>query len=180
MVDFACAVITPGASVHTDGARMFARLTDKGYDHHATAGSKSDGPDTVMPGPHLLSSLLKRWTAGTLHYRISRQHPCPTTSTSSPSGSIAGPPKRAGCCSTDCSSSQRNGVSAKGVCERWKIVPAVAEVFKPQPAHIHKPSPVRQECPSPHRGQENPAGQRSFPRYPTHAVSSGNQARNSW
>lgn len=24
-----------------------------------------------MPGAHLVSSLLKRWTAGTLHYRIS-------------------------------------------------------------------------------------------------------------
>ena len=74
MVDFACEVITPGASVHTDGARMFARLTDKGYDHHATAGYKADNLDTVMPGPHRVSSLLKRWTAGTLHYRISRQH----------------------------------------------------------------------------------------------------------
>ena len=30
--------------------------------------------DAVMPGPHLVSSLLKRWTAGTLHHRISRQH----------------------------------------------------------------------------------------------------------
>jgi len=74
MIDFACEVITPGAGVHTDGARMFARLTDKGYDHHATAGYKADDLDTVMPGPHLVSSLLKRWTAGTLHYRISRQH----------------------------------------------------------------------------------------------------------
>jgi transposase-like protein len=74
MIDFAGEVITPGASIHTDGARMFARLTDKGYDHHATAGYKADDLDTVMPGPHLVSSLLKRWTAGTLHYRISRQH----------------------------------------------------------------------------------------------------------
>ena len=74
MIGFACEVITPGASIHTDGARMFARLTDKGYDHHATAGYQADDLDTVMPGPHLVSSLLKRWTAGTLHYRISRQH----------------------------------------------------------------------------------------------------------
>jgi ISXO2-like transposase domain len=27
-----------------------------------------------MAGPHLVSSLLKRWTAGTLHYRLSYQH----------------------------------------------------------------------------------------------------------
>jgi hypothetical protein len=26
-----------------------------------------------MPGPHLVSSLLKRWTARTVHYRVSRQ-----------------------------------------------------------------------------------------------------------
>ena len=31
-------------------------------------------PDAVMPGPHLVSSLLKRWTAGTLHYRVSYRH----------------------------------------------------------------------------------------------------------
>jgi hypothetical protein len=27
-----------------------------------------------MPGPHLVSALLKRWTAVALHHRISRQH----------------------------------------------------------------------------------------------------------
>ena len=31
-------------------------------------------PDAVMPGAHLVSSLLKRWTSGTLHQRISPQH----------------------------------------------------------------------------------------------------------
>jgi len=29
-----------------------------------------------------------------------------------------------------------------GVCERWKIVPAAAEVFSPHSAHIHNPRPV--------------------------------------
>jgi ISXO2-like transposase domain len=27
-----------------------------------------------MPGPRLVSSLLRRWAAGTLHHRISAQH----------------------------------------------------------------------------------------------------------
>jgi hypothetical protein len=27
-----------------------------------------------MPGPHLVSSLLKRWTADTLHHRVSHRH----------------------------------------------------------------------------------------------------------
>ncbi len=74
MVEFACEVVAAGATIHTDGARMFTRLADKGYVHQATAGYKADDLDAVMPGPHLVSSLLKRWTAGTLHYRVSHQH----------------------------------------------------------------------------------------------------------
>ena len=74
MVDFACDVVAPGATIHTDGARMFTRLADQGYRHHATPGYLADDLDAVMPGPHLVSSLLKRWTAGTLHYRVSHRH----------------------------------------------------------------------------------------------------------
>lgn len=74
MIDFACEVVTPGATIHTDGARMFTRLAAKGYTHQATRGYAAKDRDTVMPGPHLVSSLLKRWTAGTLHYRVSQRH----------------------------------------------------------------------------------------------------------
>jgi transposase-like protein len=74
MIDFACDVIAPGATIHTDGARMFTRLVAKGYSHSATPGYNAADRDAVMPGAHLVSSLLKRWTAGTLHYRISRAH----------------------------------------------------------------------------------------------------------
>jgi ISXO2-like transposase domain len=78
IIDFATEVIAPGATIHTDGARMFTRLVDLGYTHHATPSTKAsyqvDDPDAVMPGPHLVSSLLKRWTAGTLHSRLSYQH----------------------------------------------------------------------------------------------------------
>lgn len=78
MIEFATEVIAPGATIHTDGARMFARLTDLGYTHQTTPGTKGghkvEDPDTVMPGPHMVSSLLKRWTAGTLHYRLSYRH----------------------------------------------------------------------------------------------------------
>ena len=74
MIDFACQVVAPGATIHTDGARVFTRLAAKGYQHHPTPGYKAEDLDAVMPGPHLVSSLLKRWTAGTLHHRISRKH----------------------------------------------------------------------------------------------------------
>lgn len=74
MVDFAAAVVAPGATIRTDGAGVFTRLVGKGYSHQATPGNTAKDLDAVMPGPHLVSALLKRWTAGTLHYRLSRQH----------------------------------------------------------------------------------------------------------
>lgn len=74
MIDFACDVVAPGATICTDGARMFTRLADRGYIHQSTPGNSAENLHAVMPGPHLVSSLLKRWTVGTLHYRVSRQH----------------------------------------------------------------------------------------------------------
>lgn len=74
IVEFGCEVIEPGSTVRTDGARMFQRFAGRGYSHEATKSYAVEDRDTVMPGPHLVSSLLKRWTAGTLHYRLSRQH----------------------------------------------------------------------------------------------------------
>jgi ISXO2-like transposase domain len=57
---------------------MFARLTALGYTHLATPGTKDghkvENPDTIMAGPHMVSSLLKRGTTGPLHYRLSYQH----------------------------------------------------------------------------------------------------------
>jgi len=78
MLDFATEVIAPGAVIHTDGAKLFKRLIDLGYGHQAAPstvrGAQVEDPDAVMPGPHLVSSLLKRWTAGTLHHRLSQRH----------------------------------------------------------------------------------------------------------
>src|SRR3954451_14863736 len=74
MIEFACEVVTLGATIRTDGARMFTRLVDRGYLHESTPGYTAADLDAVMPGTHLVSSLLKRWTAVTPHYRLSRQH----------------------------------------------------------------------------------------------------------
>ena len=73
-VEFAREVIAPGTEIHTDGALVLTRLSDHGFTHQPTRGYLASDLDAVMPGPHLVSSLLKRWTAGTLHHRISRQH----------------------------------------------------------------------------------------------------------
>ena len=66
-----------------------------------------------------------------------------------------------------------------GVWERWKIVPAVTDVFTPHPAHIHRPRPVRHESDPEQRGHTNPFGHRSRPRYSTQAALSRNHELNS-
>ncbi len=78
IVEFATEVITPGTMIHTDGAGIFQRLSSLGYGHQATpshiGGNLVENIDAVMPGPHLVSSLLKRWTGGALHHRVSQAH----------------------------------------------------------------------------------------------------------
>jgi ISXO2 transposase-like protein len=70
---FARDVIAPSTEIHTDGAWVLTRLSDHGFTHRRTPGYLATDLDAVMPGPHLVSSLLKRWAASTLHHRISHQ-----------------------------------------------------------------------------------------------------------
>jgi len=57
------------------GARMFRILAQEGYTHHYVSGYSSPEPGHVtLPGPHHVASLLKRWNAGTHHYRMEREH----------------------------------------------------------------------------------------------------------
>jgi hypothetical protein len=35
---------------------------------------RRDAPAVTLPGPHRVVSLLKRWNAGTHHYRVEREH----------------------------------------------------------------------------------------------------------
>jgi hypothetical protein len=73
LTDFVCHVVARGATICTDGARMFTRLSGKRYAHQPPPGT----PPTIsmrLCRPHLASSPFKRWTAGTLHYRISPRH----------------------------------------------------------------------------------------------------------
>jgi transposase-like protein len=70
LVEFATSTITPGSTVRTDGARMMRRLTDLGYTHEYVDGYSAPDPAAVLPGVHLVASLLKRWLIGTLHYGV--------------------------------------------------------------------------------------------------------------
>jgi hypothetical protein len=70
ILDFAAGVIAPGSQIHTDGSAMYGRLTALGYTHHATAAIREPDQASVLPGLHMVASLLKRWITGTLHYGI--------------------------------------------------------------------------------------------------------------
>ena len=100
LVDFARMTVEPGSLIRTDGARMFRVLASQGYQHEYLSGYSSPEPGHVtLPGPHRVASLLKRWNAGTHHYRVERET-CPTTSTNSHFGSIAAGQQLAACSST--------------------------------------------------------------------------------
>jgi transposase-like protein len=73
-VRFAARVIEPGATIRTDGARMFRRLGEMGYTHTYATGYDAADPEAVLPGAHLVASLLKRWLIGTLHHGVSDKH----------------------------------------------------------------------------------------------------------
>lgn len=75
LVDFARETAEPGSLIRTDGARMFRVLADEGYQHDYISGYSAPQPGHVtLAGPHRVASLLKRWNAGTHHYRVEREH----------------------------------------------------------------------------------------------------------
>jgi transposase-like protein len=75
LVDFARNSAEPGSLIRTDGARMFRALANEGYQHEYISGYSAPEPGHVtLPGPHRVASLLKRWNAGTHHYRVEREH----------------------------------------------------------------------------------------------------------
>lgn len=74
LVAFAQNNVEPGSTIRTDGARMMRRLQHLGYTHEYATGYNAPDPGDVLPGVHLVASLLKRWLTGTLHYGIAAHH----------------------------------------------------------------------------------------------------------
>jgi transposase-like protein len=74
LVEFGCSVVEPGSTIRTDGARMLRRFADLGYIHEHSDGYRSPDRSQELPGVHMVAALLKRWLAGTLHYRVSDKH----------------------------------------------------------------------------------------------------------
>jgi transposase-like protein len=74
LLEFAGQVIAPGSIIRTDESWMFKRLADMGYTHQRTVAVRAADPAEVLPGVHMIASLLKRWLIGTLHYAITTEH----------------------------------------------------------------------------------------------------------
>lgn len=63
---FVGAMVEPGATVLTDGWSGYTGLERLGYDHVVINQSASPDPAHVLlPGPHRVASLVKRWLLGT-------------------------------------------------------------------------------------------------------------------
>jgi transposase-like protein len=68
-------VVTPGATVRTDGWNVYRRLERDGYRHEVVNVAHSgDWAHVTLPGVHRVAALLKRWMAGTLQYGTSDAH----------------------------------------------------------------------------------------------------------
>ena len=65
-----------GTILYTDGDRMYRDLAKQLKIEHVPIAMMhaTDPAHEVLPGVHLVASLLKRWLAGTLHDGISDQH----------------------------------------------------------------------------------------------------------
>lgn len=68
-------VVAPGSHIITDGWRGYDDLSAQGYHHErriiSGSGKKAH---SVLPGPHQIASLLKRWLLGTHHGAVRREH----------------------------------------------------------------------------------------------------------
>ena len=68
-------VVSEGAIVSTDGWSDYNGLSALGYQHKRRVQSGSDDPaHVVLPGPHRIASLLKRWLIGTRQGAVRDEH----------------------------------------------------------------------------------------------------------
>lgn len=75
LLPFVQHVVSPGATVHSDGWSGYRGLSDVGYEHQITVlRSSRDAAHMVMPGVHRVASLLKRWLLGTHQGAVTSNH----------------------------------------------------------------------------------------------------------
>ena len=71
---FIQANIESGSSVVTDGWKGYNKLEEKGYTHHKVYQAKAEHKESVLPGVHVVASLIKRLFLGTYPGRLEKKH----------------------------------------------------------------------------------------------------------
>jgi transposase-like protein len=67
--------VETGSTVRTDGWKSYLALPAHGYIHdRILQNERAETASELMPGVHLVASLLKRWLLGTHQGRVSREH----------------------------------------------------------------------------------------------------------
>lgn len=74
LIPFATNNIATGSIITTDGWKGFCGLEEAGYVHKRILQSKADDKDSVLPGVHLITSLVKRVILGTFQGRFEEQY----------------------------------------------------------------------------------------------------------
>lgn len=68
-------VVEPGSTVRTDALNSYVALPQYGYVHdRIVQKNHQETASELLPGVHLVASLLKRWLLGTHQGRVSREH----------------------------------------------------------------------------------------------------------
>lgn len=70
LIPFATNHIVPGSCITTDGWKGYSSLEKEGYIHKTVLASKEEDKASVLPGVHLVASLVKRVILGTFQGRF--------------------------------------------------------------------------------------------------------------
>lgn len=66
--------VDPGSTTITDGWKGYPFLDDSSYTHHPMVASRTSDKDSVLPGVHLVASLVKRLILGTFQGRFDPEY----------------------------------------------------------------------------------------------------------
>lgn len=66
--------VTKNSHVFTDGWSGYNALKAEGHDHIKVKEADAEDPSNLLPGVHMVASLVKRWIAGTFQGRFDKKH----------------------------------------------------------------------------------------------------------
>jgi transposase-like protein len=74
LIPFAADNIAPGSTIMTDGWKGYSSLEKNGFIHKKVLQSKTEDKDSILPGVHLVASLVKRLILGTFQGRFDKKY----------------------------------------------------------------------------------------------------------